>query len=132
MVKEIIDSIFPISQNAFKTIEAFLEYENFEKGDLFIQEDHRNEKEYFVLEGVCNSYLINPEGEEITISFFTDNSILSPYTTRTNNSFSILNFKALTQLKLASVNAKVFEDLMVRNVEIRNFGNAVLQNELMK
>ena len=56
-----------------------------------------------MLDGVCRSYLINPEGEEITISFFTSKSILSPYTTRTIEEISILYFQALTEVKIGSI-----------------------------
>ena len=130
-VKSLVDNIFPISEASFQKIEALLQFETFEKGEVFIQRNKRNEKEYFVLGGVCKSYLISPVGDEITISLFTENSILSPQASRTSKNISNLNFKALTPLAVASMNAKAFEGLMIENVEIRNFGNAVLQKELM-
>ncbi len=34
-------------------------------------------------------------------------------------------------MELATINAGEFERLMIENVQIRNFGNTVLQNELM-
>jgi CRP-like cAMP-binding protein len=104
--------------------------ESYKKGETFIQRNKRNEKEYFILSGVCKSYLINPEGDEITISLFTENSVLSPFQIRTSKGISNLNFKALTDLELASIDAKEFEWMMINNLEIRNFGNTVLRNEL--
>ncbi len=130
-VKKIIDDVFQMSQNSFLKIDGLLNFEKFNKGDVFIQNDRRNEKEYFVLNGVCKSYLISPNGEEITISLFTDNSIISPNSIRTSNNISNLNFKALTAIEMASMSAKAFEGLMIENVEIRHFGNTVLQNELI-
>ncbi len=132
MVKDIINSIYPVSENSIKELEELLSYKTFEKGDIFIQKDKRNNDEYFVLEGVCRSFLLNPEGEEITLSFFTANSILSPFTTRTRNGYSSLNFQAGTAVKLALIDASKFEQLMVDNLEIRNFGNTVLRNELQQ
>lgn len=130
-VKHIIDGIFPISEPSFREIESLLEFETFEKGEVFIERNKRNEKEYFALSGVCKSYLLNPDGNEITISLFTENSVLSPYQIRTPKHISNLSFKALTDVELASINAKAFEKLMVENIEIRSFGNTVLQNELV-
>ncbi len=130
-VRNIIDEVFPVSEKSFQEIDSLLEYETFENGETFIERNKRNEKEYFILSGVCKSYLVNPDGDEITISLFTENSILSPHQTRTPNNISNLNFKALTNLELASMNAKEFENLMIENIEIRNFANTVLQNELM-
>jgi CRP-like cAMP-binding protein len=130
-VKNIIDKIYPISDNSFQQIQRILSPENYKKGEIFIHLNKPNQKEYFILNGVCKSYLINPEGDEITISLFTDNSILSPYQIRTSRNNSNLNFKALTDLELASIDAKEFESLMIENIEIRNFANTVLQNELL-
>ena len=130
MIKEIINSIFPISVNSINEIEDILEFKSVDKGDTFIKRNKRNTNEYFILEGICRSYLISPEGEEITLSFFTSNSILSPYSTRTKEEISQLNFQALTDVKLSSMNAFKFEELMINNLEIRRFGNAVLRNEL--
>lgn len=130
-VKEIIHSVYPISDNAFRKMELVLEFEAFRKDDIFICRNKRNEKEYFVLNGIAKSYLINPEGDEVTISFFTGNSILSPHSIRTSKGISNIYFTALTNIELASVNAKAFEQLMIDDLEIRNFANTVLQNELL-
>ncbi len=129
-VKNIVQSIFPISQQAFGELASLLEFESYKKGTIFIQQNKRNGKEYFVLSGVCKSYVFNPEQEEVTLSFFTADSILSPHSTRISNGVSTHYFKALTDLKVASINAKAFEQLMIENLEIRTFGNRVLQLEL--
>lgn len=129
-VKNIIDAIFPITKESFKKIDGLLKIETFKKGEIFIKKNKQNEKEYFILDGVCKSYILAPNGDEVTISLFIKNNILSPQTIRTSNNISNLNFKALTNIKLASMNSKEFENLMINNVEIRHFGNAVVQNEL--
>ncbi len=130
-VKNIINNIHTLSDNSFFKIEVLLKGISFKKGTVFIMKDKRDENEYFVLEGVCKSYLINSDGEDITISFFIENSILSPHATRTSKSISNIYFKALTDLKLAAINAKKFKNLMTENSDIRGFANTVLQNELI-
>jgi CRP-like cAMP-binding protein len=129
-VYEIINSTCPISSKSVNEIIDLVRYIEIEKQEVFIKVNQYNSAEYFVLEGICRSFLINPDGEEITISFFDDNSILSPYTTRTNQSRSALNFQALTAVRIALIDASKFENLMVENLEIREFGNMVLRNEL--
>jgi len=129
-IKNIINNIYPISQGSLLDIEQLVELEKFSKGKIFISKDRRNTKEYFVLGGICKSYLINPEGKEISISFFLEGTIITPHSIRTSNNISNQYFKALTDMELASINAKGFETLMIENIDIRNFGNAVLQNEL--
>lgn len=116
---------------AFIAIDELLKFESYAKGESFISRNRRNEKEYFVLNGIAKSYLINPDGDEITISFFLENSVLTPHPIRTSKNISNLYFKALTDVEFASINAQKFETLMIENIEIRNFANTVLQNELV-
>jgi len=130
-VKNIINQYYPISEKSFHEIEKLLVPETYQKGDVFIAENKENHKEYFVLNGICKSYVINPDGTEITISFFIEGKVLSPHSIRTPKGISNQNFKALTEMKLASVNAVEFRNLMIRNPEIRTFANTVLQNELI-
>ncbi len=130
MIREIIHSICPLSINSINEIEALFQEENIEKGETFIKLNTRDQKEYFLIDGVCRSYLLNPDGEEITISLFGPMSILSPHTTRTQEEKSVVNIEASTEVKIVSIDAKKFENLMIDNLEIRNFGNTVLRNEL--
>lgn len=130
-VKNIISGFIPISNKTLLEIENFLKFETFEKGEIFIQRNKRNAKEYFILDGVCKSYLINPDGDEITISLFIKNSVLSPHQTRTLQNISNLSFKALTDLQVVTFDAQEFENLMIENIEVREFGHAVLQHELL-
>ena len=129
-VKNIIKKIYPISKKSFLDIEQLIEFETFSKGNTFIKKNRRSDKEYFVLRGICKSYLINPDGEEISISFFMEGTIISPHSIRTSKDISNQYIKALTDIEIASINAKEFEALMIENTEIRNFANTVLQNEL--
>ncbi len=131
MIKEIIKSIYPISGNGMTAIEKLAEYERFSKGEVFIKKNRRNEKEYFVLEGICKSFVTNPEGQEITISFFLENMILSPSSIRNVKGVSNISFQAMTDIRLASLDAAKFEELIRNHIDIRNFANTVLQNELI-
>ncbi|MFT5668227.1 MAG: CRP-like cAMP-binding protein [Vicingaceae bacterium] len=89
-------------------------------------------KEYFVIKGSCKSFLHSPEGEEITLSFFMSNSILSPFTTRNKDGKYVINIRCLTAVEVATFNAEKFEKLMIDDLEIRHFGTTVLRNELME
>ena len=131
MLKEIIDSTYPISSNSLNELDQLIEIIHIKKGETFIQNKRINDQEYFLLEGIVRSYLISPEEQEVTISFFTSTDILSPNTIRTNNGRSIYNFQTLVDCKLAIINASKFETLMIENIEIRTFGNTVMRNELM-
>jgi CRP-like cAMP-binding protein len=130
-IKHIIDSVVPISSTSIDKILNLIEVVNFEKGELITKVGQYNKLEYFLTEGICKSFLYNPDGEEITLSFFMSNSILSPFTTRHKDGKSILNIRCLVAMEFATINAEEFEKLMIDDLEIRHFGNAALRNELM-
>ena len=129
--KPLVNKVSPVSEGSLDLISDLILVEVYEKGDVFIDRGKKNNKEYFVYEGVCRSFLLSPEGEEVTISYFLEGSVLSPNKTRTANQISHLNFQALTRLTVASLNADKFEQLMINHIDIREFGNMVLQNELL-
>jgi len=131
VTKPIINGVWPISGRSLDLVAELIEVESYEKGDLIIGKGKRNNKEYFVFEGVCRSFLHSPEGDEVTISYFLEGEVLSPNKTRTANQLSQLNFQALTNLTIASMDADKFEQLMIDHLDIREFGNMVLQNELL-
>lgn len=131
-LKEIINNYHHLNDESLKEIVNLAEYREYVPGNCFIEKGKRNHYEYFIIEGICRSYLINPEGEEMTISFFNPKSVLSPFVTRTINGISNLFYQALTDLKVGIIDSSIFEDLMVKNLEIREFGNMVLKMELQK
>ncbi|MDG1805600.1 Crp/Fnr family transcriptional regulator [Flavicella sp.] len=103
----------------------------FKKGETITSVGQNNNLEYFLIDGICKTFLITPEGDTITISFFMANSIISPSTTRNNFGKSLLNIQAVTDVEIIKINATEFEKLMIEDLEIRDFGNSVLRNELM-
>ncbi|MGB2129754.1 MAG: Crp/Fnr family transcriptional regulator [Flavicella sp.] len=130
--RPLVSKVSPVSKESLDLISNLIEVEVYEKGAIFIDRGKKNNKEYFVYDGVCRSFLPSPEGEEVTISYFLEGSVLSPNKTRTANQISHLNFQALTKLTVASLNADKFEQLMINHMDIREFGNMVLQNELLE
>jgi CRP-like cAMP-binding protein len=67
-IPEIFKDIFPISMDSLDRVMAITEYADYSKGLRFIEKDKRNSSEYFLLDGICRSYLLNPEGEEIILN----------------------------------------------------------------
>lgn len=130
-ISTIIQSVTPISEKSMEKIIDITKYIYFKKGELIASVGQKNALEYFVTDGICKSFLTTHEGEDVTISFFMSTSIISPSTTRNEEGKSLINIRALTDVELVTINASEFEKLMVENLEIRDFGNSVLRNELM-
>lgn len=131
LTRAIFNDVFPISEKSFNDLSTLFKYSTKSKDEVFISRGKKNNSEYLILKGYCRSFLINPEGEDITLSFFMERSVLSPNITRTKEQISLINFQALTDLEVVEFDADKFLNLMIENLEVRNFGNTILLYELI-
>ncbi|MDT7829573.1 Crp/Fnr family transcriptional regulator [Pricia sp. S334] len=120
-----------LSLKSRKELASICEEQNFKSGTLLFKPNQPEQSEYILLQGIAHTFLLNFEGEEITLSFFEDNTVLPPFVTRTQKGKSILHCKAITDCTFVQIDAKAFESLMIDNLEIREFGNTVLRQELL-
>lgn len=81
-ISPIINSITSISDKLIDKINDLVDYINVKKGELITSVGQKNNLEYFIIDGICKSFLYTPNGESVTISLYMSNSIISPCTTR--------------------------------------------------
>ena len=129
-LKETVNAYMKLSRKSFRELSAIAEEIDIPAGSRFITQGKRDYYEYLVMNGICRSFVIDPEGTPVTIAFFWDHTVLSPFVTRTKNGISTIDFEALTDVRLVRMPEKEFLDLMVHNIEIRGWGNEVLKKEL--
>ncbi len=132
IVINLIKDIHSISGRSIGELTKHFLFEKLPKETVFVKRSRRNEKEYLLLKGVCRSYVIDPQGKEVTLAFFLEKSPISPNISRTCNLISSVSIQALTDIEIASFSTTQLMQLMVANREIREWGNTVLQNELFK
>jgi CRP-like cAMP-binding protein len=129
-LKEVLNGYYRFSERALAMLEELAVKETYRKGEFITKKGKYDSKEYLVLDGICRTCIYGPNGEDSTLSFFVQGSVLSPHVIRVDKEFSILNVQASTDLELINFDAKSFEQLMIDNVEVREFGNEVLKREL--
>jgi CRP-like cAMP-binding protein len=130
LIKEFMATEQPLSEGSFRELAKLFSPKKTERDLDFIRTGRRNDEEYFLLTGICRSYVLDPQGEEVTLQFWQGPAFISPHVTRTEKGISLLNYQALTSSVLVSFPAEDFLRLMIRNLEIRAFANGVLQREL--
>lgn len=131
LIKPIVDQITPLSTQSLEAFLKLVRIEEIPQGTSFIKKDRPNSSEYFLVEGICRSYVPNENGDLVSISFFQDNSVITPHVIRTRENLSNLYFETLTNCVIGRVDAPAFLNLMVENLEVRNFANMVLKDELV-
>lgn len=130
-IAEIIHNYFPVSNSSMDVLIKRVRVNTIPKATTFIQAEAYNEYDYFLLGGICRSYIVNQKGQDISISFFQDQTVLTPNVARTFNNRSTLNFESLTDIEVAQFKAIDLVNLMKEIAELRSFANAVLQKELI-
>jgi CRP-like cAMP-binding protein len=129
-IKSAMDAYMKLTSTSFNDFMEIAEEIEVAAGELFITEGRNEYYEYIVMDGICRSYVIDPEGSEVSIAFFWKGEVVSPFVTITKRGVSTMDFQALTDARILRFPAKEFESLMVENLEIRAWGNEVLKKEL--
>lgn len=122
---------FSLSPNAAEKMADIISIVEIEKGEVFVKKGRNSINEFIILDGICRSYLCNSNDDEVTLSFFTRDSAISPNVTRTVLDKSILNLQALSHVSVGIFASQDLMNLMRSYREIEIWGNAILQNELM-
>ena len=132
-INKVIDQLYPtLSLKSRNEIIDICKESKVSENTLIVEKGKKNNSEYFLLDGIVRSCLMNQNGEQVTLLFFEKSSILSPHVTRTSNSRSLINLEAITACTLAEIDASEFETLIEVNLEIREFANTILRNELLQ
>lgn len=131
-LKQIINSYSPVSNNSCQKLEEITEILTLAKGEIFVKKGHRDFYEYIVMDGICKSYVHDQDGEEVTLMFFSPGNVVSPHTIRIFDGASSIYLKSLTATTLGRIDYRKMEELIIGNLEIRDFANSVLRKELLQ
>ncbi|MCF8264809.1 MAG: Crp/Fnr family transcriptional regulator [Melioribacteraceae bacterium] len=127
---KIFERFASVSENSFKEVLDLISLKTYPPNYYFVNEGKREESEYFVLDGIIRSNIFTRKGEDVTLSFFYEKSVLPPCISRTNDGISTLNFQSLSEVKIAIINANLFRELMQKHLDLYQFGNMVMMSEL--
>jgi len=129
-IQEITKKIISLSDQTLLALEENIKLETFTENEVFISLNQPNEKEYFIYEGICRSFLNTSSGAEATLQFFLGKSILSPNIVRTDNNLSNQNVQAITKVTVFSINRNRFHSLMNQFKDLEKFAHMSIQLEL--
>jgi len=130
--KELFINTQTLSIRALKTLQPLMQLREISKNTVFIKAGQNNSKEYIIIQGFCRSFLKDQDGNEISFAFYKSGEVLPPHLIRTRKEKALYHFQALTELQVIEFDATAFLNLMIEDLEIRNFGNEVLKSELLK
>jgi len=121
-----IQNILPIpTEKAAEIASHFTEVE-FLKNQSLLQEGKVSNTYIFLLEGFVRSYTYNPEGNDITTNFYSENQVVLEVSSFFNRTPSQENFQTLTDCKGLIISYEQVQILFHSIPEFREFGRKVL------
>ncbi|MGL1889632.1 MAG: Crp/Fnr family transcriptional regulator [Reichenbachiella sp.] len=130
LLDSILNQQYRLSTSSSQLLVSIMEEQSIENGFFLSKTKRLDRKEYVLLNGVCRSYVLNPEGKEMTLSFYVGPEIISPNVSRASDGISHVNLQVLSDAIVVVFSSDKLMELMVANREIREWGNVILQSEL--
>lgn len=89
--------------------------------------------EFIVLKGIVRGYILNENGDDVTVNFYVDGNAVTPGIMRGFNNRSVYNLQVISETASILVfNNTKMEDLMPYNADLQHFGNIVLMQDSMR
>lgn len=128
----IAEKIAPLEADAFDGLLAAMRYQRLEEKDLLLTMGQQNNAEYFLLDGILRSYILSPDGHDVTLNFFVGPCALSPSIARSVDGVSQVSCEALVQSKVVQLHNDDLIVSMMAQPAIQRWGDGVMRTELVR
>ncbi len=128
-LKNIIESICPISDNALESISEKAELVRIKKGVTIIKQGEKARDFVFIKSGIFRIYF-NCDGKEKTVAFGCSGDPYTSIHTYHSNLPSVFSFEAMVDSEIWQLDIKEFEKLATENQEICRWFSELLLEQL--
>lgn len=127
-----IQSTISVPNDKAKAIANNFHLVEIDKGNSFLTEGKLSNEYMFLESGFMRAYLFDTEGEEVTVEFYTSNSVVFECASFFQRVPSQENIQALTNCKGWALRFDQLNMLFHTIPEFREFGRAILVKGLVK
>ncbi len=86
--------------------------------------------EVFVIRGVIRGFYVTQSGEEVNVSFYSDDQVLMPWFLRTVQGRSTIQYQALIETDILEIDARHFEQVRAQWPDLQRWAHAITHREL--
>lgn len=123
---QFIQSTIPLSAEKAETISLQFHPKNFAAGHMLVKSGKVNDTYFFLETGFMRSFLFDTEGNEVTVNFYPQNSVVFEVASLFQRAPSHENIEALTESSGWALTYEELNKLFHEVPEFREFGRAVL------
>ncbi len=131
-ILDIALSIAPCDERLFRELLKQMKLRLVEPKELLFEMGDQGSTEYFVTQGILRTYVLSPEGEEVTMGFFVAPCALTPSIARDLDNVSQISCDALTPTTIASLDGQLLIQSMMQNQLMQLWGDTVMRSELTR
>ncbi|MDO8899631.1 MAG: Crp/Fnr family transcriptional regulator [Bacteroidales bacterium] len=110
---------------------SLLKIRTINKGTDLVYQGKSSTKDYFLLNGILREFLIDDNGNEVTVNFYYNKSFITPNFCRIENKISSFTIQALSNCVIAEIESAELEKYRNRNVVFFN-ASALIITKLFK
>lgn len=121
-LREIIDSYYPLSDEAFAKVERLTKLVHFPKKTALFEPDRYEPDLYILAKGTARVYIINEQGEEVSYILFLEKSVLLSFDGYLHQMPSYEYIELLEDSVLYHLKTEALKQLYLEDLEICNFG----------
>jgi CRP-like cAMP-binding protein len=125
-----------ISQDHSMTAEDWLVLDNMSTPTRLKKEEHlvqRNavfEQEVFIEKGIMRAYVLDDEGNEKSVAFFTEGAFMSIASLRTKNGRSLYHYQAMCDTEVLLFPSKALQAFFSNKPYLSHIGSAIKAKEM--
>ncbi len=132
-IKKALGRYAPISYKTALALSAHTKIKSFSEGDLIERENKKVYSEYVLLEGILRSFIIDNNGNDITINFFRDSDAVTPILMRSLNDIAFYNLEVLSKsATVLEFNSEAMFEHMDGFDDLQQFGFRVMMTVAMQ
>ncbi|NML21150.1 Crp/Fnr family transcriptional regulator [Pseudoflavitalea sp. G-6-1-2] len=126
-----IQSLYPLSSEAFELFISHLEQVNLPKGHQLFREGRTGSQLYFIEKGMARAFSVR-DNKEITYWFGAEGDVAISYFSYVANKPGYETVELLEDSVLYSISQENLQELYSTNIEISNWGRKLAEYELIR
>jgi CRP-like cAMP-binding protein len=102
-IHKALNKYHQVCERTCQALEKVTEIQVFKENELIEKENEKCISEFIVLEGIVKAFVVNQNGDDITVNFFTDNMAITPTIMRSLDDIAFYNLQVLSKKAFACI-----------------------------
>ncbi len=122
----------PLGEDDAARLAGAFDLRRWPRGHMLAHQGVADDGEYLLVSGKAKSTATDAEGREVCLGLHAGPEVLTPNMARVSAGTSLVDITLIADSEIASLRADTLMQMMVENAAIRDWGNAIMRDELTR